>query len=370
MSRSAQTNGLLERLGISEPIIQAPMAGGATTPELVSAVSKAGALGFLGAAYLTAEAIAMAAAEVRRRTSRPFGINLFAPLPEPPAGDVSRMLELLAPIHASLGLPPPEAPTSPPSTLEAQLDAVLATDAAVFSFTFGLLPDGVVDRLHARGMLVMGTATTVDEALQLEARGVDAVVVQGSEAGAHRGTFGGPFEAAMVGTMALVPQTVDAVRVPVIASGGIMDGRGIAAALALGASAAQLGTAFLTCPEAGIPASHKHAILGGREDATRITRAFSGRPARGIVTALMDLIDAEPDAIPPFPLQNALTRPMRTAAAARDDAAHLSLWAGQGVRMARSLPAADLVAALAEELASASRQLTSASRSRRSRTTR
>ena len=370
MPRSLRADELLERLGMQEPIIQAPMAGGATTPELVSAVSEAGALGFLGAAYLTAEAIATTAAEVRRRTSRPFGINLFAPLPEPPADDVSRMLELLAPVHASLGLSPPESPTARPSSFDAQLEAVLATDATVFSFTFGLLPDGVVDRLHAREMLVMGTATTVDEALQLETAGVDAIVVQGSEAGAHRGTFGGPFEAAMIGTMALVPQVVDAVRVPVVASGGIMDGRGIAAALALGAAAAQLGTAFLACPESGIPASHKRAILGGREDATRVTRAFSGRPARGLVNPLMDLIDAEPDAIPSFPLQNALTRPIRTAAAARDDAALLSLWAGQGVRMARSLPAADLVAALAEELASASRQLTSASRSRRSRTRR
>jgi nitronate monooxygenase len=370
MPRSPHTDELLERLGIQEPIIQAPMAGGATTPELVSAVSEAGALGFLGAAYLTEEAIATASAEVRRRTSRPFGINLFAPLPEPPAVDVSRMLELLAPVHARLGLAPPEAPSIRPSTFDAQLDAVLDTDATVFSFTFGLLSDGVVGRLHAREIFVMGTATTVDEALQLEAAGVDAIVVQGSEAGAHRGTFGGPFEAAMIGTMALVPQVVDAVRVPVVASGGIMDGRGIAAALALGASAAQLGTAFLTCPESGIPASHKQAILGGREDATRITRAFSGRPARGLVNPLMDRIDAEPDAIPPFPLQNAVTRPIRTAAAAGDDAAHLSLWAGQGVRMARRLPAADLVAALAEELASASRQLTSASRSRRSRTTR
>ena len=370
MPRSPRTDGLLERLGMQEPIIQAPMAGGATTPELVSAVSEAGALGSLGAAYLTADAIGTATAEVRRRTSRPFGINLFAPLPEPPADDVSRMLELLAPVHASLGLSPPEEPSAPASTFDAQLDAVLATDATVFSFTFGPLPDGVVNRLHAREMLVMGTATTVDEALQMEAAGVDAIVVQGSEAGAHRGTFGGPFEAAMIGTMALVPQVVDAVRVPVVASGGIMDGRGIAAALALGAAAAQLGTAFLTCPESGIPASHKRAILGGREDATRITRAFSGRPARGLVNPLMELIDAEADAIPPFPVQNVLTRPIRTAAAARDDAAHLSLWAGQGVRIARSLPAADLVAALAEELDSASRQLTSASRSRRSRTRR
>lgn len=346
------------------------MAGGATTPQLVSAVSEAGGLGFLGAAYLDPEAIGTAAAEVRRLTQRPFGINLFAPLPEAPdTGDLPGMLELLAPVHARLGLPAPAAPSVPPSNFAAQLDAVLATDATVFSFTFGLLPNGVVERLHARDMFVIGTATTVDEAVRLEASGVDAVVAQGSEAGAHRGTFGGTFAAAMIGTMALVPQVVDAVRVPVIASGGIMDGRGIAAAMALGAVAAQLGTAFLTCAESGIPASHKQAILGGREDETRVTRAFSGRPARGLVNSLMNLIDAEADAILPFPAQNALTRPIRTAAATRDDANHLSLWAGQGVRMARSLPAAELVAALSEELASARRQLTSASKPRRGRPT-
>lgn len=360
MPRSPRTDGFLDRLGIQEPIIQAPMAGGATTPELVSAVSEAGGLGFLGAAYLTAEAIATTGDEVRRRTPRRFGINLFAPLPEPAPGDVSRMLDLLAPVHASLGLSPPEAPNAPPSSFDTQLEAVLATDATVFSFTFGLLPEGVVDRLHARGILVMGTATTVDEALQLEGSGVDAIVAQGSEAGAHRGTFGASFEAAMIGTIALVPQVVDAVRVPVVASGGIMDGRGIAAALVLGAEAAQLGTAFLTCPESGVPASHKRAILDAHEHATRLTRAFSGRPARGLANRLMDLIDGDADAIAGFPVQNALTRSVRTAAAAAEDADHLSLWAGQGVRLARSLPAAQLVATLARETALATRQLASA----------
>jgi nitronate monooxygenase len=193
----------------------------------------------------------------------------------------------------------------------------------------------------------------VEEALALERAGVDAVVVQGSEAGGHRGTFSGDFQAGMVGLVALVPQVADAVRVPVIASGGIMDGRGIAAALALGAAAVQMGTAFLTCDEAGVPEAYKRAILGAREHETRLTRAFSGRPARGIVNRFMTEVerpDADLDrAVLPFPLQNALTRPLRTAAARAGRAELLSLWAGQGLRLARRQPAAELVARLGRE---------------------
>jgi nitronate monooxygenase len=185
--------------------------------------------------------------------------------------------------------------------------------------------------------------------------------MQGSEAGGHRGTFAGEFEAAMVGTISLVPQAVDAVSVPVIASGGIMDGRGIAAALALGASAVQMGTAFLTCDEAGIPEAYKEAILGAREHETRLTRAFSGRPARGIVNRFMTEIerDAAGDAILPFPLQNSLTRPLRSAAARQGRAEFLSLWAGQGVRLARRQPAGDLVQRLARGAEAAIRRLAS-----------
>ena len=336
------------------------MAGGATTTDLVVAVSEAGALGSLAGAYLSPSAIASAASEIRSRTQRPFAVNLFAPLPQArPRGDLRRMLDVLAPVHAELGLPPPSAPTPVQSSFSDQLEAVFDSGASVFSFTFGTLPVETMGQLKARGMFVVGTATTVDEALALEAAGVDAVVAQGSEAGAHRGTFATDFDAGSIGTMALVPQVVDSVGVPVIAAGGIMDGRGVAAALALGAQVAQLGTCFLTCPEAGVPASHKQAILDGREDQTRVTRAFSGRPARGIVNRLMDQIDRQADAILEFPRQNSLTRPARTAAAERDDPAYLSLWAGQGVRLARGLPAAQLVAAIAEETAAAMRRISS-----------
>jgi nitronate monooxygenase len=200
-------------------------------------------------------------------------------------------------------------------------------------------------------MFLIGTATTVEEAVELERAGVDAVVVQGSEAGGNRAKFSAEFDAAMVGTIALVPQVVDAVRVPVVASGGIMDGRGIAAALALGASAVQMGTAFLTCDEAGVSEAYKRAILGAREHETRLTRAFSGRPARGIVNRFMREVERADaaGAILPFPLQNALTRALRSAAAKQGRAEFLSLWAGQGVRLARRQSARDLVRRLGAE---------------------
>jgi nitronate monooxygenase len=344
---------LTQRLGLTHPIIQAPMAGGGDTPQLVAAVSEAGGLGSIGAAYLTPDQIAETARTVRSLSSRPFAVNLFAPVTRLPAADARRAVDRVAPFFAELGLPAPAMPAPPAEAFPQQLSAVLESGAAVFTFTFGMLPTGAIERAKQRGMLVAGTATTVEEAIALEKAGVDAVVAQGSEAGGHRGSFASDFESSMVGTIALVPQMVDAVRVPVIASGGIMDGRGVAAALALGAVAAQLGTAFLTCAEAGVPDCYKEAIAGARESDTRLTRAFSGRPARGIVNRFMTEMDKDQGAILPFPLQNVLTRPLRTAAAKAGRAEFLSLWAGQGVRMARRQTAAALVARLVEETAAA-----------------
>jgi nitronate monooxygenase len=345
---------LTKRLGLEHPIIQAPMAGGGDTPRLVAAVSEAGGLGSIGAAYLTPQQIAEASRTVRTLSSRPFGINLFAPTRVPePLPDARRSLERVAPFYSELGLPAPQPPAPPAEAFFDQLAAALESGAAVFSFTFGMLPAEAIEMVKRRGMLLAGTATTVEEAIALERAGVDAVVAQGSEAGGHRGSFASDFESSMVGTMSLVPQIVDAVRVPVVASGGIMDGRGIAAALALGASAVQMGTAFLTSEEAGVPDCYKEAILRAREHETRLTRAFSGRPARGIANRFMQQVDGDPEAILPFPLQNALTRPLRTAAARAGRAEFLSLWAGQGVRMARRQPAAELVARLSSETAAA-----------------
>ena len=244
------------RLGVAHPIIQAPMAGGATTPELVAAVSNEGGLGSIGAAYLTPPALRDAIAAVRARTDKPFGVNLFAGGYEEAgrAVDPAPMLAVVARHHAALGLPEPEPPALTPDPFPAQLEAVIEARVPVFSVTFGMPKAGDTERLKAQGTLVFGTATTVEEARRLAGAGVDGAIAQGAEAGAHRGTFAAPFEIAMTGTLALVPQFVDAVPdLPVIAAGGIMDGRGIVAAEALGAAAVQMGTAFLTSDEAGIP---------------------------------------------------------------------------------------------------------------------
>jgi nitronate monooxygenase len=360
--RAAQN--LLQRLQFDHPIIQAPMAGGGDTPELVAAVSNAGGLGFIGGAYLTPQQIVETGRAVRAKTSRAFGINLFAPHQRADSGaSTDAAIERLAGYYAELGLPAPSQSETPSYTFREQLVVALESEASAFSFTFGIFPADAMAAIRDRGMLSLGTATTVDEAIALEKAGVDAVIAQGSEAGGHRGTFSGDFSAAMIGTISLVPQMVDAVSLPVIASGGIMDGRGIAAALALGASAVQLGTAFLTCDEAGIPQAYKNAIQQAHEDQTRVTRCFSGRPARGIVNRFMSEMEAAGSAetILPFPQQNALTRPLRSAAAQQGRAEFLSLWAGQGVRMAQQEPAAKLVARLVRETEAAISQLRAAS---------
>src|SRR6267142_1144713 len=216
---------LTERLALTHPIVQAPLAGGGDTPALVAAVSEAGGLGFIGAAYLTAAQIAESAKEVRARTGRPFGINLFAPLPAPAPVDTARALARVAPYYAELGLERPAPPALPSDTFDVQLAAALDSGAAVFSFTFGVLPAAALAAIKARGMFVMGTATTVEEAITLARAGVDAVVTQGSEAGGHRGTFLGDFDSGMVGTLAVIPQVADAVRVTERAHAAAAHGR-------------------------------------------------------------------------------------------------------------------------------------------------
>lgn len=331
------------------------MAGGSDSPELAAAVSEAGGLGFIGAAYLSPEQIRTAAAKVRALTGRPFGINLFAPWPDPGAPDPSAAIAAVAPFFEDLGLQRPAAPAAQPTRFDVQVDAILETGAAAFSFTFGIPEPAVLTRVRARGLAVFGTATTVEEARRLEDAGVDAVIAQGAEAGGHRGTFEGPFETSLIGTMALIPQVVDAISAPVIASGGIMDGRGLAAALTLGADAVQMGTAFLTCDEAGASPAYRQALLAATESQTALTRAFSGRAARGVINRFM--LEVPDETVLPFPLQNDLTRPMRTEAARQARADYLSLWAGQGLRMARTGPAAKLISDLMSEAEAALERL-------------
>ena len=353
-------DSFLRALSLRLPIVQGPMTG-SDTPALAAAVSGAGGLGMLGAGMLSPAAIAEAAAEVRRRTDQPFGINLFVQdTPTPDTDAVAQALAHLAPLYAELGLQP-AVPARWCEDFGAQLEAVLAARPAVASFTFGLLDATAVARLQAVGCYVMGTATTVAEALAWATVGANAVCVSGMEAGGHRGSFLGDFAASMVTTLALVPACVDALRphgVAVIAAGAIMDGRGIAAVQALGAQAAQMGTAFLVCPESAIGSAYRQALAHASATDTRTTRVFSGRPARAIVNHMAQQLAPFEHSVPAYPVQNALTGPLRRAAAQAGRADYLSMWAGQGVAAARPLPAAALVALLEQEWRAACAALT------------
>jgi len=337
-------NDFCRRFEMNIPVVLAPMGGGPSTPELAAAVSNAGGLGSLAAAYSSPEKITEDIAKIRTLTKRPFAVNLFSPAAqEPLRGDVEAVSKFLTGFHQRLGLPSPQLPSHSIEDFEKQIDAICASKPLAVSFTFGLLPLQAMERLKAQSIFVIGTATTVDEARQLERAGVDAVVAQGGEAGAHRGTFAVPAEQALIGTVALVPQVVDAVRVPVIASGGIMDGRGILAALALGARAVQMGTAFLAAKEAGTSPAYREALLKAREDQTTVTRAFSGRMARGIENEFIIKWNDSGLNNLSYPWQNAFTQQMRRAASAAKDAGLLSLWAGQGVGLIRQGSAAELI---------------------------
>lgn len=338
-----ETN-LTHILKIKYPLFQAPMAGGPTTPDLIAAVSNAGGLGNLGGGYLTPEQLRDTIKAIRERTNRPFGVNLFVPeQPEESEEAIMQMTDHLNQYRRELGIA-----QSPPlgkfaEHFEQQVQVLLEEKIPLFSFTFGIPSDDVIQAMQQHGIFVTGTATTVEEAIQLEKAGVDAVVAQGSEAGGHRGTFLKGASESQIGTMALVPQIADHVSIPVIASGGIMDGRGLVASLALGAEAVQMGTAFLACPESGAHETYKQKILSENEDATEVTLAYSGKAARGIRTAFMNDMDGYTGTIPGYPIQNAMTRDIRQAAAKVNDAAYMSLWAGQGLRLASSQPAAAIV---------------------------
>ena len=340
------------RLGVRHPLVLAPMAGGPSTPALCAAVSEAGGLGSYGAAYLAPEKLRDEIRAIRAATSRPFAINLFAD--DGVAADEATLTaarEALARFRAELGLPPAGPRAALPDVaippLAPLAEVLLEERVPVFSFTFGIPPREMLDACRKAGIATMGTATTVAEAQALEQAGVDFVCAQGAEAGGHHGTFDRDAEPPLIGTLALVPQVVDAVRLPVIAAGGIMDGRGFAAALALGAGAVSLGTAFLRCPEAGTSAPYRAALRQARDDATVITRAFSGRAARGLSNRFTREMSSAP--IAPYPIQNALTREIRAAAARLGDPGFLSLWAGQAAALAREMPARELVAQIVHE---------------------
>lgn len=342
---------LCDQLGIRLPIVQAPMPS-ASTPALVAAVSKAGALGSFGSNLSQPEAMVRDAEAARALTHAPFNMNLFvSKQPAEIAAAAQRgALDAVAGYYKELGLPPPEpvrAPYAP--DLEAQLRAIEQIRPAVFTFHLGDLPQERVRRFQALGVKVGGSANCIAEARHLEALGVDFVVAQGAEAGGHRGSYlRDPYES-MTGTLALVRMIARNVQCPVVAAGGIMDGAGIAAVLALGAQAAWLGTAFVPCPESGASREHKQGILNAKEDATLVTEKFSGKPARAISNRFIREMNERGAPHLAFPAQNAVTRPLRAASTKAGSPDFGSLYAGQAASLSRALPAAELVAALEAE---------------------
>ncbi|AIR98326.1 nitronate monooxygenase [Streptomyces glaucescens] len=336
------------------PIVQAPMAGGVSVPQLAAAVSEAGGLGFLAAGYKTADGMYQEIKQLRGLTSRPFGVNLFMPQPEyaePAAVDVyaHQLAGEAAWYETELGDPD----SGRDDGYDAKLAVLLDNPVPVVSFHFGVPGRDALDALRRAGTFTLVTATTADEARAVEQAGADAVIVQGVEAGGHQGTHRDIPEndGSGIGLLSLVAQVREAVRLPLVAAGGIMRGSQIAAVLAAGASAAQLGTAFLATPESGAQAVHKQALTNPLFTRTELTRAFSGRPARGLVNRFMREHGRYAPAA--YPEVHHLTSPLRKAAAKAGDGQGMALWAGQGHRMARELPAGQLVEVLAAELAAA-----------------
>jgi nitronate monooxygenase len=339
---------LLDQL--KTPIIQGPMAGGFCVPALVAAVSNAGGLGSLPCSLLSPAVMREQVAQIRHATEQPFLLNFFVQkTPAPSDEEVASAAELLRPVWQSLGWDSLPQPQQWCQDFAAQFETLLELRPAVASFTFDILERQQVERLHEAGIGVIGTVTHVAEALAWQAAGADAVVASGVEAGGHRGTFMGRQEDATLGARELWPQVAAAVDIDVIAAGNIMDGVDIREALAAGAKAVQMGTAFLVTDEAAVHPAYRAQLLS-KTASTRLTRAFSGRYARGIENRFMRQMAAVEALVPAYPVQNALTGSIRAAAAANNDPELMSLWAGTGVNRSRPMPVAQLMHTLAAEL--------------------
>jgi nitronate monooxygenase len=343
-----------ELFGLELPIVQGPFGGGNSTVELASTVSDAGGLGSFGAVDLQPEDVARVTRDIAGRTNRPFAVNLWLGIHDQEAQEVAasalaRARDALRPHFAALGLSFPELPAAPMPAFEPQVEALLSARPPVFSFVMGVPDVAILRAAKVRGIKTVGTATTVEEAVAIADAGADAVVASGSDAGGHRGSFLRPVESSLVGTFSLVSQVRRAVSIPVVAAGGIADGHGIAAALALGAHGVQVGTAFLATHESGAPPVHKAKLGQPEARLTRLTRAFTGRHARGIENELMLALERHLDSILPYPLQHLFTLPLRREAGRAARAEGLALWAGQNAASARHLPAAELLRLLAAE---------------------
>ncbi|MEA3214720.1 MAG: nitronate monooxygenase [Acidimicrobiia bacterium] len=343
-------------LHLDVPVVQAPMGGGPSTVGLAAAVSNAGGLGSLAGGYLAPERLRAEIRRLRAATAGPFAVNLFVPtLLQVTSDEVTAAVRLLEPLRAELGLAPCPELTAWSEDFDAQLAVIVEEQVPIFSFAFGTLSPPDMDQLQDAGIVTIGTATNVQEARALVDSGVDIVCAQGAEAGGHHGSWLAPADESLIGTVALVPQVCDAVDVPVIAAGGITDGRGVAAVLCLGAGAAQMGTAFMLTPEAGTSAPHREAI--GRAAATDIavTSTVTGRLARGVRNRLM--AELRDSTVPPYPAMNALTSELRRTASAQSRADLMSLWCGQGVPVPGDLSATDIIHSIVESLADIAAEL-------------
>jgi nitronate monooxygenase len=339
-------------LGIEYPIIQGPL-GGFSSQRLTAAVSNFGGLGSFGGHSLEPQAITDRIAEIRSLTSKPFAMNLWVSMEDrgaraSDAAAFHRALSHLAPHIEAVGGARPDFAPYRPIRFEEQARVLLDAKVPVFSFIYGIPPREILDEARKQNIVAVGTATTPDEARALEQAGVNLVVASGLEAGGHRGSFLRSSEDSLIGTISLVPQTVDAVHIPVIAAGGIADARGIAAVFALGAEGAQIGTAFLACEESGAHALHREAILSGNAGRTSLTRGFTGRLARGIHNELLESLNQPGTEILPYPLQRALMRNLALPAQKAGNAELLALWAGQSANLARCPSVNKLLASLVD----------------------
>ena len=339
-----------KKLGIKYPIIQGPL-GGMSSQRLTAAVSNYGGLGSFGAHGLTPSAIKDVIAELRSMTDKPFAMNLWVSMEDEGARSsdeaaFKRSLTTLAPLIQSLGGSLPSYTPYAPMNFQEQARVLIDAKVPAFSFIYGIPPKEILDECRAKGIVIIGTATTPDEAIELQKADVDLIVASGFEAGGHRGSFLRPSEDSLTGTFSLVPQVADLVSVPVVAAGGIADARGIVAAFVLGAEGVQIGTAFLACEESGATPLHREALLSGKAGKTALTRGFTGRLARGIKNRLLETMNAPGMEILPYPLQRFLMRSISAPAEKAGRQELIPLWAGQSANLVHHTKATTLLDAL------------------------
>jgi nitronate monooxygenase len=343
------------RLGIRYPIVQGPFGGGISTPQLVAAVSNQGGLGSYGAHLLDPDEIGRVVGEVRALTLQPFAMNLWVSNRDEGTlrigrADFERIAKLFAPYFDELGGAVPQFPERMHPLFEDQAHALLEAGAPVFSFVFGVPSADILAKCRKRGVVTIGAATSIAEAEALDAAGVDLIVATGFEAGGHRPSFMKRAEDSLMGTFALTQLVADRVKAPVIAAGGIVDGRGVRAALTLGAQAAQLGTAFLACAESGTTDQHRGMLFSGRTHSTTLTRAYTGRLARGMSNRLVEVMTSHAGRLPPFPVQAWFVSQLKQAAVNAGRADFFSLYAGQAAPNLRHRTARALMGALIDDI--------------------